>query len=322
MRGASSIYVFGGKGAGGPRGIKPHSFAMAYGKTQERIGSARYSGTARCGTDEATPHIGFFEGKRQDSASLREDPSPLGKFRMVRRIQINVAILAPKAHDEPTLFLTPVFPFPDFADQVFRQIVAEPVFELADNRGVELPISSTTRALPLSRFLALVDAPLRHLPSVFGGVVATSGKNQAVGVQQNNADTGTIGRLDGDFDSGDRPQPAAGLCQRAKPGRGRCLSNRRSPAIRRLVSTRMGRDERSRWWRCGTAPFSQASAKPRLRRSGRPSPLWSYVSFARRDRLPRRWRASTTGSLPRRREPRCPSPSRFPKRVCNNRTPP
>ena len=116
-------------------------------------------------------------------------------------MNVDFAFRADEAHREPFLRLAAIFAFPDLAHDVARNIVVQPIRNLADalhRADVGLLAQFPQRRRP--RLFTVIDAALRHLPSMgevdmLGPFNAAADKNLAVAIEQHDADTGTIGEI-------------------------------------------------------------------------------------------------------------------------------
>src|SRR5437879_6083740 len=80
---------------------------------------------------------------------------------------VDFVVIAGEAQREPLLFLPAIFALPGLADDVARNVVGEPVRDLAelvDRADVGLLVQLAACRPP--RVLAGVDAALRHLPDM------------------------------------------------------------------------------------------------------------------------------------------------------------
>src|SRR5665811_1605251 len=145
-----------------------------------------------------------LEGHHQVRQGPDRHPPPSVELRLMAgmRPEIDLVFKPLEARGEPFLFLPAIAPFPGDADEVPRQVIEEPVRGLreearAANTGLlpELPLGRVLRRL------ALVHAPLRHLPPLslpLRGALALGApadKHQAFRVEQHHADTGPVGCL-------------------------------------------------------------------------------------------------------------------------------
>ena len=114
-------------------------------------------------------------------------PAPGDEFRLVaaRAGDVDLAFVAGKAQCEPFLRLPAILALPGLAEDVARDVVGQPVRDLAkllDRADVGLLVELAQRRLV--GVLALVDAALRHLPGVsfvdvFGPVGAPADEDAA-----------------------------------------------------------------------------------------------------------------------------------------------
>src|SRR5215475_7628077 len=115
-------------------------------------------------------------------------PTPRGEFRLVTRrvIDVDLAVIAREAHREPLLCLSTIFALPGLADDLARDIVAEPVRDLGkllDRANIGLFVEFAQRGWP--GLLPRVDAALGQLPGMGGvdvlGAVATLADKDTAG---------------------------------------------------------------------------------------------------------------------------------------------
>src|SRR5271170_7155504 len=110
--------------------------------------------------------------ERHDKARnvLHRLPAPGGKFRLLGAGgvgEVDLALVAGKAHREPFLGLAAVFALPRLADDLARDVVLQPVGDFAEalyGTDIGFLVQLPQRGRP--SLFALVDAALRHLPSV------------------------------------------------------------------------------------------------------------------------------------------------------------
>src|ERR1043165_8982241 len=102
------------------------------------------------------------------------------------RGDVDVAILSEEAGEVPILVLALVLPLPERAAKLFRQIVLQPLGagrhaldEFGGDAGFLLELAKRGRP----RFLAVVDAALRHLPRLVRVIDPSADEYLALGVE-------------------------------------------------------------------------------------------------------------------------------------------
>src|SRR5262249_40557717 len=113
---------------------------------------------------------------------------------------VDLVLIAGEAQREPFLCLPAVLALPGLADDVARDVVAQPILDLAellDRADIGLLAQLAPRRRPW--VLAPVDAALRQLPDMglirmLGSVDAAADEHAAVAVEHRGADAGPIGQ--------------------------------------------------------------------------------------------------------------------------------
>ena len=113
---------------------------------------------------------------------------------------VDLALVAGEAQREPFLRLAAIFALPGLADDLARDVVGQPIVDLAellDRADVGLLVELAQRRRLW--ILALVDAALRHLPGmrlvdVLGPVDAPADEDAGLAVEHHHADAGAIGQ--------------------------------------------------------------------------------------------------------------------------------
>src|SRR6185312_8429335 len=119
-------------------------------------------------------------------------------MRTARMRDVDLALRAGEADGEPFLRLAAIAAVPGLADQVARNVVAEPFGNFAetfDRADICFFVQLAQRRRP--RLFAVIDAALRHLPSVgeihmLGPVDAAADEGKAGAVEHDEADAGAI----------------------------------------------------------------------------------------------------------------------------------
>ena len=114
---------------------------------------------------------------------------------------VDLVVVSGKAHGEPFLRLAAVFALPRLAHDFTRNVVFQPVSDLAEpfhRADIGLFAQFPHRRRP--RLFAFIDAALRHLPrmrevDMFRPVDAPADEHQALAIEQNDANAGTIGEI-------------------------------------------------------------------------------------------------------------------------------
>ena len=117
------------------------------------------------------------------------------------RVDVDLALVAGEAQRVPLLRLPAILAAPGLADDLARDVVAQPLLDLAellDRADVGLLVQFAQRRQP--RVLALVDAALRHLPGMRGHRRARGRRcrrptnTRPCAVEHHRADAGTVGK--------------------------------------------------------------------------------------------------------------------------------
>src|SRR5262245_47776693 len=141
-----------------------------------------------------------------------------------RMRDIDLAVVARKAHREPFLFLFAIPALSSLNHDLAGDVVAEPVRafgELLDRADIGLLVELAQRSRP--RVLARIDAALRHLPGmrrvdVLGPAHALADEDAAGAVEHHDADTGPVGKgLEGGHSSFPSSRPSDAKASR-EPG--------------------------------------------------------------------------------------------------------
>ena len=135
---------------------------------------------------------------------LHRLPAPRRELLFLRAIgmlDIDFAFGAGEAHRKPFLRLTAVFAFPGLADDLARNVVAEPIRDLGNafhraDVGFFAQLAQSGRPW----LFAGIDAALRHLPSVreidvLGPADAAADEGAAVAIEHHQADAGAEGKI-------------------------------------------------------------------------------------------------------------------------------
>src|SRR6185437_15402561 len=124
------------------------------------------------------------------------DPAPIDELRLMAagwRGYVDLALFAGETQGVPLLLLSAIFPAPGLADDVMRDVVIDPIGNLAEllhRTDVRLLVQFPQRGR--ERFLAFVDAALRHLPDmrqvdVLRSAGAASDEDASIGIEHRQA---------------------------------------------------------------------------------------------------------------------------------------
>ena len=108
---------------------------------------------------------------------------------------VNVAVAAEEAAQEPILVLPGPLPAPQLAAKIFGQVVFQPLRAFGDaldqmRRDASLFLQLAERGGP--RLLARVDPALRHLPGLVGVIDPCADEHLALAVEEHHADAAAI----------------------------------------------------------------------------------------------------------------------------------
>src|SRR5207253_593750 len=132
---------------------------------------------------------------------LHRLPAPIGEFRLVAAGgvgDVDLVLIADEAHRVPFLPLPAIFALPGLPDDLARDVVGEPLLDLAellDRADIGFLVKLAQRRGP--SILARIDAALRHLPGmdivdVFRPVDAAPDEHAAVAVEHHQPDAGAV----------------------------------------------------------------------------------------------------------------------------------
>lgn len=152
-----------------------------------------------------------FEGDDGIQHLIRQDPAPGAEFGVFGG-NLDVAVLALEAEEEPFLLLPAILAAPDAAQKIGRQVIGHPAMGLGD--GVHKITCDAGFFHQLTegggfRGFALVDPALWHLPGGRGAVEPLAREDHATSVDQDDTGAGAVGQgfgIDGGcgFGHGDR----------------------------------------------------------------------------------------------------------------------
>src|SRR5690606_35510527 len=137
----------------------------------------------------------------QDMPLLPATAHELGLVAVARVLDVDFAVAAREADRVPLLALATITPFPDAPGDGARDIVGQPLGDFAElfhRAGAGFLVKLAHRRRP--GILAVIDAPLRHLPDeIVGGVLDTArtatDENEARGIDQHHADALAVGKV-------------------------------------------------------------------------------------------------------------------------------
>src|SRR4029079_16894821 len=142
-----------------------------------------------------------LEGHDEVGDLGKRHPLPLSELGLVAgcRINVDLALLAEEADREPLLILSDVAPAPGLADEVRRQVVAQPTACLTEDfyRAYAALLDQLAKCR-IGRIFVGVDAALRHLPPLAaplfltGSVGAAPDPHEPAHVDHRDADAGAI----------------------------------------------------------------------------------------------------------------------------------
>src|ERR1700733_1131282 len=114
---------------------------------------------------------------------------------------VDLIFCADKAHREPLLRLAAIFALPGLTDEVARNVVFEPVRDLADALdGADIGFFAQLALRRRPGLFAGIDAALRHLPDMgevdmFRAADSPADEGKPIAIEQHHADAGPIRKI-------------------------------------------------------------------------------------------------------------------------------